>query len=65
MPDQRVFVNTEKKGVLYFDLEELAEDKQQLELSDFKSFDHLQSREGEAVTMICLWHPYEKLVVMS
>ena len=53
MPDQRVFVNTEKKGVLYFNLEELEEDRQQLELSDFKSFDNLQSREGEAVSMIC------------
>ena len=65
MPDQKVVVNTVEKGVLYFDLKMLAEDRQQLELSDFKSFDHLQIGEGFVVTMICEWKPWPDLCVMS
>ena len=65
MPDQKVTVNTVEQGVLYFDLKELAEDRQQLELSDFKSFEQLQIEEGFSVSMICEWQPKEILGVMS
>ena len=53
MPDQKVAVSTVDKGVLYFDLKELAEDRERLELSDFKSLDNLKIREGFSVPMIC------------
>ena len=49
--DQRVFINTEDKGVLYFDLNELAADKEQLELSDFKKFE-IQIDQGFSVSII-------------
>ena len=52
MSDQKVIVNTVEKGVLYFDLKELAEKRKQLALSDFKSFDHLQIEEGFSVSML-------------
>ena len=65
MVDQKVIVNTVEKGVLYFDLKELAEDRYQLELSDFKSFDHLQIHEGYSVSMLCFWLPWEVTVFMS
>ena len=51
MADQRVFVNTEDKGVLYMDLKELAEDKEQLELSDFKKLE-VKIDQGQSVSMI-------------
>ena len=66
MSDQKVVVNSVEKGVLYFDLKELEEDRQQLELSDFKSFDDLkQIEEGFVVTMICEWRPWPDLCIMS
>ena len=49
--DQRVFVNTEDKGVLYFDLKDLAADREQLELSDLKKFE-FQNDQGLSVSMI-------------
>ena len=63
MPDQKVFMNTVDKGVLYFDLRELEEDKAQLELSDFKSFDHLHIDEGFSVSMLFCWPPWKMLSV--
>ena len=64
MSDQRVFINTEDRGVLYFDLKELAADKEQLELSDLKKIE-IRIDQGFSVSMFVQWHPWEIFVVMS
>ena len=64
MPDQRVFVNTEDKGVLYIDLKELAADKERLEPSDLKTLE-IRIDQGFSVSMIVIWPPWEVPVIIS
>ena len=55
MPDQKVSINTVDKGLQQIDLKELAEDKEQLELSDFKTLETLAIDEGCYVSAIVDW----------
>ena len=65
MPDKKVFLITEQNQVVYFDLNELEEEKERLEMSDFKTM--LDGLEDDyQLSCVCQWHPFDfLLIVMS
>ena len=56
-------VNTVSHGVIYFDLKQIAREKEQLELSDSQNVTRLE--ESYSVSYLINWAPGDLCVIMS